>query len=541
MTEPTPAPGIRYSPRRSFFMNLFWVVIISLLALAIYYNIYKADFFLDDYLHLHLVKVIDNPLTPYFTNLFMGAFFRPGTFIFWKLNHAFSGLNASAYYATNMVFLVAMIALFFYVLHNITGNRKFSGLATLLFAANPVTGVGLLWLSNRFDLIGATFYLAALLAFLRYMRTKRRGAYWAALVLGTYSYFCKEMMITLPVIMILCTAFMFGYRATLTRAKFWEIVSASTPFFTIGVLFILWRYGIIHSLGGYSGETKVPITTLYIKQLYVAFSDHFWLMRLTYAFVVYLILWLLLLIKADFFKNNPLLLLGLAIATITSIPLVMVFQMAAVMSYMTPRFFFLPSLGVIIMLASVYDPRSGLFRKSLAVLFLLISFLIFSVNSFLMTYKWADDRHKNVKTMAKIHNYLQKQGTVVDPGRKFYMLQLDGVDVALDAGMKLRYPEYMDKAYFLNPNGPTQVIATEGLHQLTGRHFNWPQSFNLNPCTYGNLVYGVINTYPLDIIRKIGEDEKITILAPDGLLSLRTVDKEGVQGLLATWGVLDYE
>lgn len=529
-----------FNMRRTFFMNLFWVVLISLFTLLVYRHIYRADFFLDDYLHLHLVSRITNPLTPYFTDLFMGAFFRPGVFLFWKINHVLFDLNATGYYATNIAFLLTLVGLVYFVIHNMTGNRRFTTWAVVLFAVNPVTSIGVLWLSNRFDLIGSVFYMLSLLLFLRFVRTRNKRAYIWAVIVGTFSYFCKEMMVTLPVAMIICASFMFMYRATLTKQQFREIVTLSTPFFTLGVLFILWRYGVIHSMGGYSGETKIQISAAYIYQLYGNFADYMWIMKSKVFFSVYMLILGLLLVKADAFKNNPLSLVGLALAVVTSLPLAMVFNIPSVMTYMTPRFFFLPGLGMTILLASVYDPRSGKVRKVLASIFLGATVLFFALNTFLSTHKWAEERRADVKIMNEVHTYLSEKGEQVPFGEVYYVL-IYGSDVAMDAGMKIRFPEYLDKCYFISPAGPTQVIGTEYLYQKQGKTLEWPKTFNKNPCNYQNLVYGVVFTQPRDIVDRIAKSESVSLLTKDRYGQLVTADNQGVRGLLSTLGVLFYD
>lgn len=526
--------------RKSRIYNLVWLTVISVFTLIVYKNIYSGDFFLDDYLHLHLVQRIQNPFLPFITNLFMGAFFRPGVFIFWKINHLLFGLNVGGYYATNMLFLILLVLFLFFVLYNVTGNRRFSGIAAGLFAFSPVTCVGVLWLSNRFDLIGATFYMLSLLLFLKHLRTGKRSQYIWAIVTGLFSYFCKEMMVTLPVVMVICASFMFGYRAKLTQDRFYKIVILATPFFSLGVLFILWRYGIIHSLGGYAGEIKVKITPQYLFQLYSGFADYFWLFRSKLILTMFIIAFLLLIAKTDFVRNNPLTVFGLAIAIVTSVPLVMVFKLKAVMLYMTPRFFFLPSVGGTIALASVFDPRSGKVRKVFATVFLVPIMMLFMANTFVNVHKWVEDRHENLRNIRKVATHIEEISPTIESGKIFYVL-LYGNDVALDAGMKIRYPQFLDKFYFLNPRGPTQVIGTKELHDNKGKMLNWPNTFDLNPCVFENLYYGVVDVIPRDIVEQLNQSNDVFLIAKDKMGKMVAADREGINNLLATFGVLKYD
>ena len=522
---------------RKYVKNLLWVAFISIFTLLAYRNIYNSDFFLDDYLHLHLVSKIANPITPYITDLFMGAFFRPGVFIFWKVNHFLFGLNAEGFYVTNIIFLLALVASTFFVFFNITGNRKFSGLATALFALSPVTSVGVLWLSNRFDLIGSTFYMISLLLFLKYLRNDKRGYYIGSIAVGVFSYFCKEMMITLPAIMIICAMFMFQYRSGLKMGNLRRILILTTPFFTLGILFILWRYGIIHSLGGYSGEIKVKFSVPYFLQLWESFGNYFWLLRSNAVFAIYLIIFFFFFLRFDFTKINPLYLLGILVALITVIPLVMIIKIQAVMTYMTPRFFFLPSIGMTILLAAVYDPRAPKWRNAMAIVFLSVTLLFFAFNTFANVNVWVEARKENVKVMDRIAEFLEKRDVTKDKGEIFYILMSDS-DVAIDAGIKMRYPQFMDKYYFLNPAGPTQVIGKESLHYKVGKSLVWPNTFNRNPCDYDDLYYGVVEVTPTEIVERLSKSENIMVIAKGERGRLIVADRDRVLSLLRTLGVI---
>jgi len=528
--------SLGFSPKKRMRKNIAWVCIISFFTLLAYRNIYGSDFFLDDYLHLHLVSRIGNPFTPYFTDLFMGAFFRPGVFVFWKVNYFLFGLNASGYYLSNIIFLMVLITTTFFVFFNITGNRRFSGLATALFALSPITSIGVLWLSNRFDLIGSTFYMVSLLLFLTYLRKDKRSYYIGAIAAGVFSYFCKEMMITLPAVMVICAIFMFQYRSGLKTDVLKKILVLSTPFFTLGVLFILWRYGIIHSLGGYSGEIKEKFSVGYFLELREAFSNYFWLTRSNSILAIYLILFFLLFFRIDFTKINPLFLLGTALVVITFLPLIMIIKIKAVMTFMTPRFFFLPSIGMTILLASVYDPRAPKWRNALAIIFLFGTTLFFTFNTFANVNVWAESRKENVKVMDRVAGFIENQEKE-NHGDIYYVL-ISGTDVAFDAGIKMRYPDLINKSYFLNLSGPTQVVGKDDLHGRVGKTLMWPNTFERNPCDYGNLYYGVVEVTPNDIIEKITGSDKVKVISKGARGRLILTDLERVRTLMRTAGVI---
>jgi hypothetical protein len=215
----------------------------------------------------------------------------------------------------------------------------------------------------------------------------------------------------------------------------------------------------------------------------------------------------------------------------------MIINMQAVMTYMTPRFFFLPSIGMTLLLASAYDPRSGRLRKFLASSFIGITILLFMINTFFLAHNWVEDRHENVEDMEDIASFLNTRGEPIEQGQLFYV-GLYGNDVAIDAGIKIRHPEYTNLCYFLNPFGPTQVIGTEALHEKKGARLIWPSTFDKNPCDYEDLRYGIVETSPRDIIDQMEQDEEMLLITKDKTGKLMVADKEMVRNLMVTLGVL---
>ncbi|MCZ7582283.1 MAG: hypothetical protein M5R36_02520 [Deltaproteobacteria bacterium] len=232
MAGATVAPEWRDHERRVFYRNVLYVGAVAAWAALVYHGSLKARFFLDDYLHLHLVERIDNLLVPFARDLMMGAFYRPGVFPFWKLNFMLAGLHPAWYYAFNLAVLAGSCLLLMQAMQHLTGNKGVSAFSTLLFAVSPITAIGLLWLSNRFDLYATFFFLLSLVLFLRYLRFRRTWDISISVAAGTYAFFCKEIAVTLPAVLLLSGLFMFHYRGRdpkLTRAETPRIFLLSLP------------------------------------------------------------------------------------------------------------------------------------------------------------------------------------------------------------------------------------------------------------------------------------------------------------------------
>ncbi len=529
----------KIAPRRIWWPHLLIFALIAAVIMVIYKDLPRAPFFLDDYLHLHLIQRIKNPFEPFVVDIFMGAFFRPAITLFWKLDYLISGLNASGYYISNLIYLMLSAALLYLLVQQLTGHRSVSAISTLFYVINPVTGVGVMWLSNRFDLIGATLFLASTLFFVLFIRYKRRRDYALSIVLGTTAYFCKEITITLPAILILATGFMFLYRAP---QKFsWRLIRRllfySTPFFTLAALYMLWRFALIKSLGGYEGEVKAQLTLGYFLYVWQSFAEYFWLMKNFVAFGAVVFVIALLLVKKNFYASNKYLFFGLAFGLITTLPLLLIIRYQNVISFMTPRFFFLPNIGLTIALVSVYDPRSGRARRMIAGVLLVLLGLFLALNNFILLHKWVRDKRDLVKHMEQVDT-LVKAGLPGNPKEALVYSCLHNMDVALDTSIKLMHPEFINRYYFLNCVGPTQTIAEHKLYDDLRRDLVFPRTFSRNPCQYENLYYGVVDARPDSIPSQVSAANNVMVLHLDRFGRMTILHRDKVLAMLKTLGLI---
>lgn len=504
--------------------------------LAVYKDIYGLRFFLDDYLHLLLIRRIDNPIAPFTTDFMFGAFYRPGVFWLWKLNEVVGGLNPSWYYAFNMALLFILCLLLMQYLQHLTGYKGYAAWTTALFAVSPITAQGMLWLSNRFDLLGAVFFFASAVLFVRSLRFHRRWDMTVSVALGVFSYFCKEIYITLPAILILSTLFMFHYRGELTLETARRAVMLSLPFFIAAALFMVIRYAILGTMGGYVGEERVEITFTYLMSLLASFGNYVWFFAWPLVTAAVLLLAAALWMRRHPIRNNPLALFGLVFAAVTASPLLMVLSVEKVMTYHTARFFFLPGIGLVMMAASVYNPRSDRRRRIFAAVYLALNLLFASANTFLVTHHTGDETRRSEKQLTRIVDFLEKNWDKSQPS-VIYACQR-GLDVALDSSLKVRFPEFADSLYLLNCWSQTQVAASEGLYETRGGDLNFPTTFTKNPSRFKDLVYGVVEVKPKDVLADLGTKEYVKAIYKNRRGELTWIDTEDLRGQMETLGAV---
>lgn len=111
----------------------------------------------------------------------------------WKLNPFGFHLTNTLLHTINSVFLFSLLMLF-------SHHRVASLIAVLLFLCHPLLSEAVNAVSYREDLLGATFFLAAFLLYLKTSKSERQfnPLYFASLVCYLFGVFSKEMAITLP-------------------------------------------------------------------------------------------------------------------------------------------------------------------------------------------------------------------------------------------------------------------------------------------------------------------------------------------------------
>jgi Flp pilus assembly protein TadD len=116
----------------------------------------------------------------------------------YAVDYAIGGLNPRVYHASNLLYHAVTVVLAFLLMRRVTGSRAAAFWGGLVFAVHPVQADSVTYISGRRDLLTSLFYVAGLLAYIRYRDTERRRWLAAALGAGALGLMAKEMAATLP-------------------------------------------------------------------------------------------------------------------------------------------------------------------------------------------------------------------------------------------------------------------------------------------------------------------------------------------------------
>jgi Flp pilus assembly protein TadD len=126
------------------------------------------------------------------------------------LDVQFFGLNAGRHHLTSLCLHVLNTVLLFLVLWRMTARRWQSAFVAALFALHPLHVQSVAWVAERKDVLSAFFFMATLIAYLRFVARKAErqmaeAGMWfvIALVLFALGLMSKPMLVTLPFILLL--------------------------------------------------------------------------------------------------------------------------------------------------------------------------------------------------------------------------------------------------------------------------------------------------------------------------------------------------
>jgi hypothetical protein len=240
-------------------------VLVSLFAISIYWRSTTIGFLLDDFLPpANVYAALHGNVQPLLNMAFFGwaadvdglYCFRPGTALSFIVDYLIWNNNPFGYHLSNILFLVGncwVVGLLTYELARLFGlrYRTYSGVAAaLLFAAYPLHVETTAWVIGRMDSLCTLFYVGSIYAYVRFVIDGGRKTLIAALVSFVAALTCKEMAVTLPLVL---TVFVALLSATQQQKRtLWKTIAA---FWAALIGFAVIRSLMLGTIIGGYGET----------------------------------------------------------------------------------------------------------------------------------------------------------------------------------------------------------------------------------------------------------------------------------------------
>lgn len=223
---------------------------------------------------------------------FKYGYYRPIISLSYMIDYALWGIEPRGFHLSNIIFHTMSCILVYLIFNSLFNNRSISIITSLLFACHPIHTESVTWISGRTDIIAGMFFLAAFYLYQKAIHsplasegngslrnrkrvklffTKSKIFYACSIILFALAMLCKEMVATLPFLIIAYTHYFVG-------SKNWRQWKTSLPL-SIPYFFVILLYGIIrfvilgiHTVDNPGGEEMkgfYPTTLSFAKTIFI--------------------------------------------------------------------------------------------------------------------------------------------------------------------------------------------------------------------------------------------------------------------------------
>ena len=147
---------------------------------------------------------------------------------FW-LEHKLWGFDPTGYHVVNVLLHLANVLLLWHLLRRLAVPGAW--MMAAVFAVHPLHVESVAWAIERKDVLSGLFYLAAALAWMRFVEQPRRGWYAWSLALYAAALLSKSIVVTLPV------ALLIGHWWKQGRVTSTDLLRL-VPFFVVGLVIV---------------------------------------------------------------------------------------------------------------------------------------------------------------------------------------------------------------------------------------------------------------------------------------------------------------
>jgi tetratricopeptide (TPR) repeat protein len=226
----------------------------------------------------HLL-VYENPLVqhPHLKDIFIKPAdyntYNPLVLITFALEWMLVGDRPFLYHFHNVLLHLLCTTLVWLVFRRLGLSAWWSGLAALFFGIHPLRVESVAWISERKDVLFGFFYLAAILAYIRYIHSRKNIYLWGTGMLFLLALLSKGQAVALPFTLIVLDWYF-------KRKLDWKVIAEKIVFFALAL--------IIGLLG----------TTYFFKNIYTSTDDRAivnsfnglgYLVLAGYSYTVYLV------------------------------------------------------------------------------------------------------------------------------------------------------------------------------------------------------------------------------------------------------------
>lgn len=144
-----------------------------------------------------------------FSTAIMGNY-HPLTILSYAIEYSYVRLEPWLYHFDSLLFHILVTVLVYWFVLLLSKRTVAAAVTALLFGLHPMHVESIAWIAGRKDVIYSTFYVAACIAYVYFVRaegTRKKGMYAAVVVLFICSLLAKPVAVVLPVTLLLVDYF----------------------------------------------------------------------------------------------------------------------------------------------------------------------------------------------------------------------------------------------------------------------------------------------------------------------------------------------
>lgn len=253
------------TPSASYRLPGLYILILVIATWFVYKPALQNDFTnWDDNTYVYENPLLQMPASEAIPKMFAEPYYllyTPLTLLSYGLNAWYQGDSAHYYIQTNMVLHILNTLLIFLWMRQLQMSWQASLIAGLAFGLHPMHVESVAWISERKDVLYTLFFIAAMMSWTQYRKSKHINYYFLALFLFILSCLSKPSAVALPPVLLSIDYLLLG-KLNL-RAQL-NII----PFFIVSIVFgWILLYGVDTQGGkthddGFSSHTFSTVETI---------------------------------------------------------------------------------------------------------------------------------------------------------------------------------------------------------------------------------------------------------------------------------------
>ena len=206
----------------------------------------------------HIKRIsLENMKGILFSSWKISGYYIPLTFLSFAADHALFGLNAKAFYRTNMILHTLNVLLVFWFFYLLSQNVPIAFWGAAFFSIHPLHVEAISWVTERKGLLASFFLLGAMVSYLRHLERPSKIFYGGSILFFFLSLLSKPSGLMLPFLLLLLDHFK---GRPLNQQAFYGKI----PFFVGSLLFGIFSFWGQESRGVMGSNPIIAVENLLV-------------------------------------------------------------------------------------------------------------------------------------------------------------------------------------------------------------------------------------------------------------------------------------